>query len=233
MSTEPDYLQIATESARAAGAILREGAGLRHVNFQDAKDVKLQADIESEQFIRARLTAATGLPIIGEEQGGDEKLPLRDELYWVVDPLDGTYNYLRGIPQCCVSIGLMRGLTPVVGAVYDFNADELFAGAAGWGVTVNGQAVSPVWPDKIENAVLVTGFPAGRDYSGPALRNFVHDIQRFQKIRMIGSAALATAYVAIGRMDAYCEETIRLWDIAGDSPSRRLPAPRSRSSPRA
>ncbi|GHC10019.1 inositol monophosphatase family protein [Cerasicoccus arenae] len=215
MNAEPDYLRIATEAARAAGAILKEGAGLRYVNFQDSKDVKLKADVESEKLIRQMLTAATGLPIIGEEEGGDESLPSKSELYWVVDPLDGTYNYLRGLPTCCVSIGLMRGMEPVVGVVYDFNAEELFAGAVGWGLTCNGQPLTPWWPEKVEHAVLVTGFPAGRDYGDRALRQFVSEIQRFQKIRMIGSAALALAYVAIGRMDAYTEETIRLWDIAG------------------
>jgi len=215
MSDQPDFLRTATDAARAAGGILKEGAGLRQVNFQDAKDVKLQADIESEKLIRQRLKDATGLPIIGEEEGGDETLPSKDELYWVVDPLDGTYNYLRGLPACCVSIGLMRGMEPVVGVVYDFNADELFAGAAGWGLTCNGQPLTPWWADKAEHAVLCTGFPHGRDYSDAALRSFVKDVQRYQKIRMIGSAALALAYVAIGRMDIYTENTIRLWDIAG------------------
>lgn len=215
MTDQPDFLRIATDAARAAGTILKEGAGLRQVNFQDAKDVKLQADIESEKLIRQRLSEATGLPIIGEEQGGDESLPTKDQLYWVVDPLDGTYNYLRGLPACCVSIGLMRGMEPQVGAVYDFNSDEMFAGAAGWGLTLNGQPLTPWWADQIEHAVLCTGFPHGRDYGDNALRQFVRDVQRFQKIRMIGSAALALTYVAVGRMDAYTEETIRLWDIAG------------------
>lgn len=215
MATEPDYLRIAANAARAAGRILKDGAGLRTINFQDAKDVKLKADVESEKLIRQMLTGATGLPIIGEEEGGDEGLPHRDEFYWVVDPLDGTYNYLRGVPCCCVSIGLMRGLKPVVGVVYDFNTGELFAGIAGGPLTCNGQVLKPWWPETIDHAVLVTGFPAGRDYSGEALTQSVRDIQRFQKIRMIGSAAIAIAYVAIGRMDAYREESIRLWDIAG------------------
>ncbi|WP_269541706.1 inositol monophosphatase family protein [Cerasicoccus fimbriatus] len=215
MPDQPDYLKIATEAARAAGAVLAEGADLRTVNFQDAKDVKLKADVESEKLIRRMLGEATGLPIIGEEQGGDESLPTKDELYWVVDPLDGTYNYLRGLPACCVSIGLMRGMEPEVGVVYDFNADELFAGAAGWGLTCNGKPLTPWWPELKEHAVLCTGFPHGRDYGDTALRAFVKDVQSFQKIRMVGSAALALTYVAIGRMDVYTEDTIRLWDIAG------------------
>ncbi|MGE9294893.1 MAG: inositol monophosphatase family protein [Puniceicoccales bacterium] len=215
MENVSDYLRIAEKAARAAGAILLEGAGLRQVNFQDAKDVKLKADVESEKLIRQMLTDATGLPIVGEEQGGDESLPDGDALYWVVDPLDGTYNYLRGVPCCCVSIGLMRGMTPVLGVVFDFNTGELFAASSNGPITCNGEPLTPWWPDAMEHAVLVTGFPAGRDYSDEALLATVKEVQRFQKIRMIGSAAIALAYVAVGRMDAYREESIRLWDIAG------------------
>ncbi|MEO0794267.1 MAG: inositol monophosphatase family protein [Verrucomicrobiota bacterium] len=215
MSHESEYLQIAERAARAAGAILFEGAGLRVVNFQDAKDVKLKADVESEALIRELLSQETGLPIVGEEEGGDESLPGKDELYWVVDPLDGTYNYLRSVPCCCVSIGLMRGLEPVLGVIYDFNTDEMFSGSAPGSLTCNGEPVEPWWPESIEHAVLVTGFPSGRDYSTEALAETFRDIQRFQKVRMIGSAAIALAYVAVGRFDAYREESIRLWDIAG------------------
>lgn len=207
-------LSLAISSAHAAGAILCEGVGLRHVNMQDAKDVKLKADTESERLIR-ELLQPTNFPIVGEEEGGETSLPDQNQLYWVVDPLDGTYNYLRNLPLCCVSIGLMRGLEPVLGVIYDFNTDETFAALADGPLTLNGEAIGSQWPEQIEHAALVTGFPSGRDYSTDALSAFIASIQRFQKIRMFGSAALAMAYVAIGRADAYCEESIRLWDIAG------------------
>ncbi len=210
----PALLELACDSARAAGDILKEGAGLRHVNMQDAKDVKLKADVESEKLIRARL-AGTGLPVIGEEQGGDPTLPERDEPYWVIDPLDGTYNYLRGVPLCCVSIGLMRGMEPILGVIHDFNLDETLSALATGPLLLNGEELRPEWPEQIDHAVLLTGFPAGRDYSGPALTAFISEVQRFKKIRMMGSAALALAWVARGLADAYCEESIRIWDIAG------------------
>lgn len=214
MSDTEAYYDLAIKSAHAAGAILKEGAGLRHVNMQDSKDVKLKADVESEKLIR-ELLSPTGLPIVGEEEGGDESLPDSDKLYWVVDPLDGTYNYLRGTPLCCVSIGLMRGWEPVLGVIYNFNNDETYSAKADGPFLINNEAIQPQWPEQIDHASLVTGFPAGRDYSTEALTKFVSEIQRFQKIRMIGSAALAIAYVASGKADAYCEESIRLWDIAG------------------
>ena len=106
-----ELLETAETVAREAGGILRDGAShLRNVEFQDQRDVKLRADIDSEELIRNRLQAACAYPVYGEEKGGDETLRERDEPYWVVDPLDGTYNYLRGSNLCAVSIGLMRGL---------------------------------------------------------------------------------------------------------------------------
>lgn len=208
------YRQLAEKAAREAGRILLEGSGLRKVNMQDAKDVKLKADVESEKYIRKLLREGSRFPVIGEEEGGDGGLPYGDQPYWVVDPLDGTYNYLRGWPLTCVSIGLMQGMQPLLGVIYDFAGNQCYVGATDHPLTVNGRQCYPQWADKTDHAVLLTGFPVGRDYSGPALQHFLQDIQRFQKIRMIGSAALALAYVATGRGDVYTEEGIRLWDIA-------------------
>lgn len=207
------YLKLAEEIAREAGAILAEGAGLRHINFQDAKDVKLKADVDSEKLIRERLSAVSDYPIVGEELGGDAALPHGDGYYWVVDPLDGTYNYLRSLPSCCVSIGLMKGLEPVLGVIFDFNSGECITSDAET-LWLDGVVVKPVWAESVGKGALATGFPAGRDYSGPALKAFIESIQAYGKIRMIGSASLALAYVAIARVDAYTEDSIRLWDIA-------------------
>lgn len=208
------WLEIAIHAAQEAGKILKQGTNLRQVNMQNSKDVKLQADLESEKLIRQLLSEKTDFPIVGEEEGGDESLPTSDQLYWVVDPLDGTYNYLRDIPLTCVSIGLMCGLEAKLGVIYDFNNDELYTGIVGQGYWFNGKSVQPQWAEKIEYAVLNTGFPAARDYSTEALQEFISNIQRFNKVRMIGSAALAITFVASGRCDAYCEESIRLWDVA-------------------
>ena len=118
-------LELAEKTARAAGEALREG-GSRRVALNSATDVKLAADADSETLVRERL-AASGLPVFGEEFGGDASLyDSAGTLYWVVDPLDGTFNFQRGQPLTCVSIGLMRGSAPVLGAIYNFNADEMF-----------------------------------------------------------------------------------------------------------
>lgn len=208
-------LALAEKTARAAGERLRQGVEqLRKVNYEDRNDVKLQADVESESLIRRLLAAESPHPVVGEEQGGDASLTSRYEPYWVVDPLDGTYNYLRGNPSCCVSIGLLRGETPILGVIHDFNTGDTFAGIVAGGFFVNGQPFHPQWAPSRDQAALQTGFPSGMDTSEASLRAFLQTIGGFKKVRMIGSAALALASVAAGRTDVYYEEGIRLWDVA-------------------
>jgi myo-inositol-1(or 4)-monophosphatase len=210
-----ELLDTAEAVAREAGGILKEGAGnLRKVEFQDTRDVKLRADVASEELIREQLGKAFSYPVYGEEMGGDESLRQRDEPYWVVDPLDGTYNYLRGSNLCAVSIGLMRGETPVLGVIYDFNSDVCFSGYVGEAFRVNGAAVTPSWAEDVGQAALATGFPAGMDRSADRMQAFLERIAPFKKVRMVGSAALALAFVAGGTYDVYFEESIRLWDVA-------------------
>lgn len=210
-----DWMSIAEDVARKAGYNLKVGYEKgRKINFQDATDVKLQADIESEHLIRELLTKHTHLPIIGEEEGGDDKLLKGNDFFWVVDPLDGTYNYLRNQPQTCVSIGLMQGSHFIAGIIYDFNRDELYKGSIDNGFFINNEQVQPQWAQSMNQGCLMTGFPSKMKCSIDALKGFTTKVHRFKKIRMIGSAALALATVAVGRADAYFEECICLWDIA-------------------
>lgn len=206
-------LEIAENAARDTGAILRAG-GNRSVALNSDTDVKLAADMDSEKLVRERLSA-TGLPIIGEELGGDPALYTTEgALYWVVDPLDGTFNYQRGQPLTCVSIGLMCGSAPVLGVIYNFNAEEMYSGIVGEGVFFNGKKIVPAWATEISQACLMTGFPALADKSPAALAPFIEEVGKFKKIRMIGTAALAVAYVAVGRADVYNEKGTNLWDVA-------------------
>lgn len=208
-----ELLKIAEGAARDTGAILRAG-GNRSVSLNSATDVKLAADVDSETLVRERL-AATGLPIIGEELGGDPSLyETPGAFYWVVDPLDGTFNYQRGQPLTCVSIGLMCGNEAVLGVIYNFNADEMFSGFVGEGIFLNGEKIVPAWATEISQACLMTGFPALADKSPEALVPFIEEVGMFKKIRMIGTAALAVAYVASGRADVYSERGTNLWDVA-------------------
>ena len=107
--------------------------------------------------------------------------------FWVVDPLDGTANYNRNIPICCVSIGLIKDMKPLLGVIYDFNSDEIYCGdCVNKVATLNN---TPIQVSKIsnkKNGVLITGLPFNTDYSDESLSNLVKDMQSWKKIRMIG-----------------------------------------------
>lgn len=206
-------LETAVNVARLAGDRLN-GIARRRINSDAGKDVKLQEDVESEMFIRD-LLSATNIPVIGEEQGGDSSIIERGKPYWIVDPIDGTFNFLRGMPGVCVSIALMRGWEAQVGVIYDFTRGEIFAGGEGLPFTINGEVAEPKWADKVSQAVLMSGFPSATNLEDESIKAFLLAAQKFKKVRMVGSAALAMAWVASGRADSYCEKGLYLWDIAG------------------
>jgi myo-inositol-1(or 4)-monophosphatase len=212
-------LALAERAARRAGRWLAAGA-TRRVERETGRDIKLAADRASETILLASLKGS-GLQVLSEEAGwgsaralapvsGAARLP---EAFWVVDPLDGSYNFSRGMPACCVAVGLWRG-GPALGAVYDFNRRELYSGIAGRGAWLNGRRFRVSAVAQASRAVLCTGFPVRMDYSPRALRAFTRWVRTFKKIRMLGSAALSLAYVAAGRADAYYERGVTLWDVA-------------------
>ena len=208
------YLPTAEEAAFSAGRYLSD-----HkkddilVESQQGKDIKISADRESEEIIIDILSAKSDLAILSEEKGFMEGTQDSD-LRWIVDPLDGSLNYFRGIPNCCVSIGLWSGDKPVLGVIYDFNRKESFTGIAEEGAWLNGSAITVSDINAESEAVLFTGFPVNTDFSQEALKSYIEQVRNFKKIRQIGSASLSLAYVAAGRGDAYLEKDIMLWDVA-------------------
>ena len=206
-------LDLAAAAAREAGARLRELAAVpRAVLSAEGRDIKLIADLEAEDIILARLSAGSPFPILSEEAGGPEALG--DGPFWVVDPLDGTLNFSRAIPIAGVSLGLVEGDRPLLGAIYDFQNDELFTGLAAGGAWLNGVPIRASATADPADAILATGLPTFSDFSPESLTRLVQLCQSFKSPRMIGSAALALAWTACGRADAYAEEEIRLWDVA-------------------
>lgn len=206
-------LELARRLAGEAGALLRViAAGELKVLSEEAKDIKLQADKDAEALILDGLHRESPYPILSEEAG--EQGQILDGPFWVVDPLDGTANFARGIPICAVSIALVEGTQARVGVIYDFNRDELFSAAQGGPALLNGTPMRVSGRIKPAISVLATGFPQYRDFSTETIMPFVHKVQAFKKVRLIGSAAISMAWVACGRFDAYTEEDIMLWDIA-------------------
>ena len=210
---ERESLALAERAAREAGRLLAAGPRRDAVLLKEsARDVKLQADTDAEAHIVAILEPSQ-ISILAEERSANTTDAPTAELRWIVDPLDGTMNYLQGIPFCCVSVALWRGDEPIAGVIYDFDRDEMFSAIVGVGAWLNGSAVR-VRRVPPEQAVLCTGFPAGTDFTPSALSRFVEQVRTFRKVRLLGSAALSLAYLAVGRADAYFERDIRIWDVA-------------------
>ena len=211
-SNYPPLTTVAAQAAREAGALLAaRSADLTVVDAATRRDVKLAADRAAEEIILDHLRE-TGIDILSEEAGevGDNQTNLR----WVVDPLDGTVNFSRNLPLSCVSIALLDGGHPVAGVVYDFWRDELFTGIRGQGGQVNGRRLQVTTETEPNRSVLATGLPPMADFSNAAMQTFGASLSHWQKIRMLGSAALSLAYVAAGRIDGYWESGIMPWDVA-------------------
>jgi myo-inositol-1(or 4)-monophosphatase len=206
-------LDTAKKAATKAGHILLSNkSNLNKILSSTKKDIKLQADVSAETVIKDIIKSESTLPILAEESGlSSERI---SSTYWVVDPLDGTANYSRNIPICCVSIGLISNLKPVLGVIYDFHNDDLYEGSIDTNALLNNNEISVSKVENFHDGVLLTGLPNNTDYSDSALLKMVKDFQNWRKVRMIGSAAMASAYVASGRADVYTEKKTYLWDIA-------------------
>jgi myo-inositol-1(or 4)-monophosphatase len=131
-----------------------------------------------------------------------------------VDPLDGTSNFLRGIPISCVSIALMYELKPVLGVIYDFNRGDIYFGHKESKAFMNDQEIQVSKLSLKNESTLVTGIPAKSNYSDDEFKQLILIFQSWKKIRMIGSAAMAAVYVASGKAETYQEDGIFLWDVA-------------------
>jgi myo-inositol-1(or 4)-monophosphatase len=205
----------AVRYAREAGAILLEGYGKAHVPERKGRiDLVTEYDRRSEALLLARLAADfPGHAVLAEESGVHEVTG--SSVRWLVDPLDGTTNFAHNYPFFAVSIGVEIEGRLSVGVVFDPVRDELFAAATGHGATLNGRAIRVSDIDRIENALLVTGFPYDvRRHPETILPLFTAFLTRAQAIRRDGSAALNLAYLACGRFDGFWERALSPWDVA-------------------
>jgi myo-inositol-1(or 4)-monophosphatase len=205
-----ELLDVAVECARTAGGLLKERFGSEQVlrTKSTSTDVVSAADLAAEAAIREILARrAPDDAIMGEE--GDDT-PGTSGRRWVVDPLDGTVNFLYGLPQWCVSVAC-EGLAA---AIYDPVLDELFTATADGPAQLNGHDLRPAPPADLGHALVATGF--GYDAQRRALQAEVvtRVLPVARDVRRGGSAALDLAWVAAGRLDAYYERGLNLWDIA-------------------
>ena len=206
-------LIIAKKAALEAGNFLKKNKDkLNQTISSTDRDIKLQADIEAEKIIKDIINNHSSFRILAEESGMSSKESHKN--LWVVDPLDGTANYSRSIPLCCVSIAMLSDAKPVLGVIYDFNNDELYEGSINTSACLNGKAITVSTTKISQEGILVTGLPNDTDYSDQAMMEMIKNFQNWRKVRMIGSAALGSVYVASGKADLYIENKSYLWDIA-------------------
>jgi myo-inositol-1(or 4)-monophosphatase len=203
-------LEIAEAAARAAGVLLLDAYGGEHAIHSKSTptDLVSEADLAAERLIRSILEQlAPDDGIVGEE---GEDTPSASGRQWVVDPLDGTINFLFGYPQWCVSVACEG----VAGVIYDPIRDELFAGGEGRPTTLNGVPVEPSGRKDLATALVATGFGYDARQRGEQGALAAAVLPRCRDLRRAGSAALDLAWTAVGRVDAFYEHGVQRWDIA-------------------
>jgi myo-inositol-1(or 4)-monophosphatase len=208
-----DDLAIAVEAARAGAAIVAANfGGGQGAHYKGRFDPVTATDRAAEAAIVAVLEQYRPDDQILAEEGGGVILEGRQ---WIVDPLDGTVNFVHGIPQVSVSIALYDGSEGLVGAVYDPLRDELFTATRGNGAFLNEHPIHTSTTRDLSTAVVATGFPYDHDVHAEPLAIVVREmLKHINGLRRFGSAALDLAWVAAGRFDAYWELGIAPWDGA-------------------
>ena len=206
-------LQTAIDAARRAGRVIagRYPTG-RTVTVKGYRDLVTDTDIAAEKviidLIQARFPDHT---IVSEEAGGSE---IGSDYTWVVDPLDGTTNYVHHHPVFAVSIGLMKQGDPLIGVIYDPLRDQMFAAHRGGGARLNDVPIHVSRVANLGNALVGLDFGHTNEVRKRILFYLHHIAPHCGTIRVLGSAALAMAYVAAGWLDAYFHIGLKPWDTA-------------------
>jgi myo-inositol-1(or 4)-monophosphatase len=223
VSADPaELLAVAEAAARRAGDLLRErfergGAGAVHAK-STSTDLASEADLAAEEAIRTLLASERPDDAILAEEGGGSQSVEAGRVRWVVDPLDGTINFLFGIPQWCVSVACEDERGTLAGVIFDPMRDELFGVSAGGEATLNGTSPLRAAPERpLDQSLVVTGFAYDASVREKQAGIVARLVPRVRDVRRMGSAALDLAWLAAGRYDAYFERTVQPWDIAAGS----------------
>lgn len=211
-------IYAAITAAQAAGDKLRQAFGRQlKVNEEFAHDIKLAADVECQDLIYSiLLDHFPKTRCLGEEGDSNNPGDPKAEIEWIVDPIDGTMNLAHNIPHFCVSIAAREIATQklLLGVIYDPLRNELFTAERGSGTWLNGVRRYVSKRDKLSEAVMAVGFAKSQDSIDHCLKLYTLYGNAARKLRAMGSAALDLAYVATGRLDAYIEQGVNIWDIA-------------------
>lgn len=213
-----ELASVCESAARAGGATLLEWRGRFQTREKTAADLVTDADLASQEAIRRELTA--NFPkhgFLGEEGDfGDvrKEQAKTGQPCWIVDPLDGTTNYVHGFPFFAVSVAVAAGQQILAGVVYNPITDDCFKAAEGSGACLNGSQLNISNVEQISQSLVAVSFPPSVRHDDPDLENFLSVIGKTQAIRRTGSCALNLAHLAAGQVDAFWANSIHPWDVA-------------------
>ena len=215
-------LNTAVKAARRAAAIINRASfelDRLQISRKTHNDFVTEVDRAAEQaIIEVLRTAYPDHAIFAEESGPSSNLHDENENVWIIDPLDGTTNFIHGFPQYCVSIALQQRGQITQAVVYDPNRNDLFTASKGGGAFLNEKRIRVAKTDKIANALIGTGFPYNNmDGLDDYVKMFRIMTQACSGLRRPGAAALDLAWVASGRLDGFFEKGLQPWDIAAGS----------------
>jgi myo-inositol-1(or 4)-monophosphatase len=212
------YLRVCEEAVRAGGQVIQDWVGKTEVRKKGPADLVTQADFASQAEVRRIVLGAfSDHGLLGEEAddiSGRKSPTSRAEYRWIVDPLDGTTNFVHGVPFYCVSLALERNGELLVGAVYDPVNGECFTAARGHGAHLNGRPIHVSEVSQLSEALAVGSFPPNVQADTSDLKLFLAMIPRCQAIRRTGSSALNLCYIAAGRFDLFWSYSTHIWDVA-------------------
>ena len=208
-----EILATAVEAAHLGGKVLQDWVGRFSVSEKSRANLVTEADHASQELIHQTIVARfSDHGFLGEEGLCHESET--SDYRWVIDPLDGTSNYVHGFPYYAVSIGVEKGGELVAGVIFDPNRDETFAATLGGGATVNGQPISTSGETDLAATMAMASLPVGGDEHDPAIQRFLKSLKHLQTVQRSGSAALNLACVACGRIDAFWSSSLKPWDVA-------------------
>jgi len=217
-SAYDDHLEVAVEAARGAGALVRDRLGTTpELRDKGLNDFVTAVDEDAQSLITECLRDAFPETDVLAEEGTDEvsSPPRVENTRWIVDPIDGTTNFIQQVPPYAVSIALQDGDQIVVGVVYDIPHDDLYTAVRGHGVQLNGAPQRTSETDTLGDAFIATGFPYRRfDHTEQYLAVLGDVLRSTRGVRRHGAASVDLARLAVGRFDGFFETGLRPWDVA-------------------
>ena len=216
MNTEINKLMLIAKKIVRKSLIILSEQDLNNQSLYFKKNLRRELKANADQTLHLKIQNIlnkTNIPIISEE---DNKLKINKkfEEYWIIDPLDGTFNFIRDIGPCSISIAYVKHNQIIFGVIGEYPSKKIFWGGRSIGSFLNNKKLKVSNINTLKNSVLATGFPSRYQFTKKNINSFFKLIKKFSKIRMLGVASLSLVKIAEGKIDVYIEKNIMLWDVA-------------------